>query len=350
MNYNIKFLSLKFKVPAGTSRGYLNEKPSWILTIEKNGIKGIGEISVIDGLSPELENKATFEKNIHDFLAYFIENCKHQDQLEIEDFVEKHPEILAYPSILFGIESAIIDLVNGGNQTYFQNKFTEGKQKIPINGLIWMGDADFMLKQVEEKIQSGFNTIKLKIGALNWENEIQILETIRNQYDKSEITIRLDANGAFETSLALEKLKLLDQFDIHSIEQPIKPGQTKAMLELCELSPIPIALDEELIGIASFHEKEQLLQLVQPQYIILKPSLHGGISGSKEWIQIAEEQGIAWWMTSALESNIGLNTIAQFAGEYTNLLPQGLGTGSLYSNNIPSDLTVDKGYIFKKKN
>lgn len=350
MNYNIQFLSLKFKVPAGTSRGYLDEKPSWILSLEKNGTTGIGEISVIEGLSPEFENRPSFEKSIHNFLADFIEFYRDQEHIEIADFVIKHPEIKAYPSILFGIESAILDLLNGGNQIYFQNKFTEGNQKIPINGLVWMGDAPFMLKQVEEKIQSGFNTIKLKVGALDWENEIRILEAIRNKYDKSQISIRLDANGAFDVTLALEKLKLLYQFEIHSIEQPIKPGRTKVMKELCALSPIPIALDEELIGISSLNEKKQLLQFIQPQYIILKPSLHGGISGSKEWISIAEELDIEWWMTSALESNIGLNTIAQFAGEYTNLLPQGLGTGSLYSNNVPSDLTVENGFIFKNKN
>jgi o-succinylbenzoate synthase len=350
VNYNIQFLSLKFKVPAGTSRGYLNHKPSWILTIEKNGTKGIGEISIIEGLSPEFDNKASFEQCIHDFLAYFIEFCGDEEHIAIADFIKKHPEIKAYPSILFGIESAILDLINGGNQIYFQNKFTEGNQKIPINGLVWMGDSSFMLKQVEDKIQSGFNTIKLKIGALDWKKEIQILETIRNQYDKSEITIRLDANGAFDSNHALGQLKILEKFDIHSIEQPIKPDRIKAMKELCEKSPIPIALDEELIGISSLKKKVQLLQMIQPQYIILKPSLHGGISGSIEWISIAEELNIAWWMTSALESNIGLNTIAQFAGEYTNSLPQGLGTGSLYTNNVPSDLTVENGFIFKNKN
>jgi o-succinylbenzoate synthase len=349
VNYNIQFLSLHFKVPAGTSRGYLNEKPSWILSLEKNGIRGIGEISVIEGLSPEFENRPSFEKSIHDFLADFIEFCRDQDHFEIADFVKKQPEIKAYPSILFGIESASLDLINGGNQIYFQNKFSEGNQQIPINGLVWMGEASFMLKQVENKIANGFNTIKLKVGALDWKNEIRILETIRNQYDKSEITIRLDANGAFDSNHALDQLIILEKFDIHSIEQPIKPGQTKAMKELCELSPIRIALDEELIGITSLNEKEQLLQFINPQYIILKPSLHGGISGSKEWISIAEELDIEWWMTSALESNIGLNTIAQFAGEYETPLPQGLGTGSLYTNNVFSDLTVEAGFIFKKR-
>jgi o-succinylbenzoate synthase len=348
VNYSIQFLPLTFKIPAGTSRGYLHEKASWILTLEKKGRKGIGEISVIEGLSPEFQEKTTFEKKVYHYIklfAYFIEE---KVDSTLESFVEANPDIKAFPSILFGLESAYLDLLNGGKQVYFHNEFTSGKQKIAINGLVWMGDASYMLEQVEDKITNGFNTIKLKVGALDWAKEIQILETIRKRYDTSNITIRLDANGAFKTTEVLEKLHVLDQFDIHSIEQPIKPGQVDFLAELCRHTPIPIALDEELIGIIDLQEKEQLLTNIKPQFIILKPSLHGGISGSKEWIHLAEKHNIDWWMTSALESNIGLNTIAQFAAEYQNKLPQGLGTGSLYTNNVASDLTIENGFIFKK--
>jgi o-succinylbenzoate synthase len=349
VKYSIQFLPLTFKIPAGTSRGFLNEKPSWILTLEKNGIKGVGEISVIEGLSPEFQEKQAFEKEIHHYISLFIDFLSDEGYLNMKSFVEANPSIKSFPSILFGLECAFLDLFNGGEQAYFRNAFASGEQKIAINGLVWMGDANYMLDQVEDKITSGFNTIKLKVGAIDWTKEIQILETIRKRYDKSEITIRLDANGAFKTTEALEKLHVLQQFDIHSIEQPIKPGQTAFMAELCEHTPVPIALDEELIGIIDLKEKEQLLTSIKPHFIILKPSLHGGISGSKEWIDLAEKNNIAWWVTSALESNIGLNAIAQLAAEYQNNLPQGLGTGSLYTNNVASDLTVENGFIFKKK-
>ncbi len=349
MKYTIQFLSLNFKTPAGTSRGYLLTKPSWILTLENDGIKGIGEISIIDGLSPEFENISAFEKNVHNFIQHFIAFYNKYPDKGINYFIQQYPEIKKYPSILFGLESACFDLLHGGKEKYFLNEFTEGKKSIPINGLVWMGDASYMLEQVEDKILQGFNTIKLKVGALDWEKEIQILKTIRNQYDKTKITIRLDANGAFDATKVLEKLETLKEFDIHSIEQPIKPGLIESMTQICQQSPIPIALDEELIGITLIEDKEQLLKEIKPQYIILKPSLHGGISGSQEWITCAEKQNINWWMTSALESNIGLNTIAQFAGEYENPLPQGLGTGSLYTNNVSSDLTVEAGFIFKKR-
>jgi o-succinylbenzoate synthase len=349
VNYSIQFLPLTFKIPAGTSRGYLKEKPSWILTLEINGRKGIGEISVIDGLSPEYNEKLTHEKWINHFIRLFIDLFDEEKNTTLLSFIEAYPNIKAFPSILFGLESAYLDLLNGGNQEYFLNEFTAGNQKMEINGLVWMGDVSYMLEQVEEKIKNGFHTIKLKIGALDWVKEIQILETIRNRFDSSEITLRLDANGAFKANESIEKLQILNQFNIHSIEQPIKPGRVDDMAELCLHSPIPIALDEELIGIVDFHEKEQLLTHIKPQFIILKPSLHGGISGSKEWIHLAEKQNIDWWMTSALESNIGLNTIAQFAAEYQVNLPQGLGTGSLYTNNVASDLMVENGFIFKKK-
>ncbi len=325
--------TFKFKSPSGTSRGILTEKHAWFIKLwdtEKPDVIGIGECSIIPGLSPDF---STFEE--------------YESQLDLLTN-DLSLDLTNWPSIKFGLETAQLDLENGGKQIIFNNAFTKGKIQIPINGLIWMGTEHFMLNQIEEKIQSGFSTIKMKIGAIDFETEIKLLRLIRERYDSSEITLRVDANGAFSKKEALDKLKELSELDIHSIEQPIKQGQTKEMSKLCAITPLDIALDEELIGVNSIDEKTHLLSDIKPQYIILKPSLHGGISGTKEWINIANSQSIPWWITSALESNIGLNAICQLAAEYNNPLPQGLGTGSLYKNNIDSDLEVKNGFIFKK--
>ena len=210
-----------------------------------------------------------------------------------------------------------------------------------------MGDAEFMQAQIEEKLAAGFTTIKMKIGAIDFDSELKLLRSIWDRFSSNEITLRVDANGAFETQDALKKLKSLAALDIHSIEQPIRQGNWEAMYDLCRKSPVPIALDEELIGITAAKEKSRLLDTIQPHYVILKPSLHGGISGTQEWISLAEDRNIPWWMTSALESNIGLEVICQLAGNYDNPLPQGLGTGSLYVENEPSDLKIEKGKIFR---
>jgi o-succinylbenzoate synthase len=247
-----------------------------------------------------------------------------------------------WPSIKFGVETALLDLENGGTGNYFNNAFTSGQKQIPINGLVWMGDPQFMQDQIEEKIEAGFSTIKMKIGAIDFDSEIKLLEGIRSNYSPEEITLRVDANGAFIPKEALNKLERLSELAIHSIEQPIKAGQWNEMAALCSSTPLPIALDEELIGINKASEK---LETIQPQYIILKPSLHGGLSGAREWIEIAESNSIPWWITSALESNIGLKAICQFTAEFENDLPQGLGTGSLYTDNIESDLLVRSGLI-----
>jgi L-alanine-DL-glutamate epimerase-like enolase superfamily enzyme len=212
-----------------------------------------------------------------------------------------------------------------------------------------MGDQAFMEEQIEQKLTEGFSTLKMKVGAIDFEKEISILASIRSRFSKDEITLRVDANGAFSKKDALSKLTELAKLDLHSIEQPIQAGDWQGMKELCHVSPLPIALDEELIGIVTLKDKNELLKTIQTPFIILKPSLHGGIEGTKEWIELAEEKGIQWWITSALESNIGLNAICQLAAEYTTNLPQGLGTGSLYTNNIESDLCVENGFIFKKK-
>lgn len=337
MKITLQHFPLQFKVPAGTSRGVMTEKQSWIVRISDGVSEGIGEISVIEDLSPEYTSLEKFELTIKEFLL----------RLEQGWNDEVYQSLQPYPSILFGIESALLDLKNGGKQIYFDNAFARGQQKIPINGLIWMGSEAFMAEQITQKLAAGFTTIKMKIGAMDLDTELELLQSIRKNYSKDEITLRVDANGAFDEGTAAVVLQKLADLDIHSIEQPIKAGNTEAMKKLCLTSPTPIALDEELIGIYDKAEKIKLLETIQPQYIILKPSLHGGISGTKEWITLAEERNIQWWMTSALESNVGLEVICQLAGEYSNSLPQGLGTGSLYTNNSESPLTVAEGVIFR---
>ena len=319
-----------FKQPSGTSRGVLTEKHAWFIEVwevENPTTIGIGECSIIPGLSPDFVDFKSYEAKI-------VELCSNLNS-----------DLSDWPSIKFGLETALLDLKNGGHGIIFDNDFTSGKKSIPINGLIWMGQPSFMQDQIEEKLSQGFKTIKLKIGAIDFKAEIELLKSIRDRYSKNEITLRVDANGAFSPGEALEKLTELSKLDIHSIEQPIRQGQLLEMKHLCSVSPIPIALDEELIGVNKTEAKIELLDTVQPHYIILKPSLHGGIEGTQEWISLAEERHIPWWITSALESNVGLNAICQLTAEYNNDLPQGLGTGSLYVDNIPSNLQVQKGTI-----
>jgi len=337
MAYKLSFekKTFVFKRPSGTSRGILTEKHAWFLTVWKDenpAIKGVGECSIIPGLSPEFESFESYEEK----LTQFCENPESED-------------ISEWPSILFGWESALLDLKSGGNRLYFDNAFSRGETTLPINGLIWMGEEAFMKEQISEKIAAGFTTIKMKIGAIDFETELKLLQSIRDRFSKEEITLRVDANGAFAPSEALGKLESLKRLDIHSIEQPIRQGNWEEMHELCRKTPVPIALDEELIGVNNRQDKEALLDTIQPQFIILKPSLHGGITGTQEWIELAEDRKIAWWMTSALESNVGLEVICQLAGNYDNDLPQGLGTGSLYVENTPSDLVVKNGHIFRSR-
>jgi o-succinylbenzoate synthase len=347
MNCWVEFVDLQFIRPAGTSRGILHSKSSWILHVSDGEHTSKGEISVIPGLSPEYKDRESFEEKIREVCAC-IEQRSSFDELRSQ--TEQGLELWeGYPSIRFGVETALLDLQHGGRGVYFDNAFARGEKKIPINGLVWMGTPDFMEEQIEQKLKDGFSTIKMKIGAIELESELSILRSIRERYSSKELTLRVDANGAFNKDSALSVLEGLAKLEIHSIEQPIAVGQIEAMRDLCKNTPVPIALDEELIGINSRVEKEILLETIRPQYIILKPSLHGGISGTKEWIRIAEEKSIPWWMTSALESNIGLNAICQFTAEYENDLPQGLGTGSLYKNNFQSELLVEKGEIYLKK-
>jgi L-alanine-DL-glutamate epimerase-like enolase superfamily enzyme len=251
-----------------------------------------------------------------------------------------------------GVEMAFISLASKNPHVLFPSDFTKGNSGITINGLIWMGEFDFMKQQIEEKLAKGFTCVKLKIGAINFADELTLLKKIRNQFSEKEVELRVDANGAFHPNDALEKLKRLSEFNLHSIEQPIETKQWQDMAELCEKTPLPIALDEELIGVFDVTKRLEMLQTIQPQYIILKPSLVGGFKETKNWIDIAESQDINWWITSALESNVGLNAIAQFTYTLQNKMPQGLGTGSLYTNNISSPLEIngEKLWYNPKKN
>jgi len=322
--------TLQFKQASGTSRGILKTKNSWFLILcETNNpnIQGVGECSIIEGLSPE--NLEKYESKLQ-----FV--CQNIDQREhLLDKLSK------FPSIQFGLETALLDIQAKGGKTLFRSHFVRSHSPIKINGLIWMGNKDFMIEQIKTKIENGFSCLKLKIGAIDFEEELNILKSIRTEYSHDVLELRVDANGAFSPKSALDKLNVLSEFDLHSIEQPIKQGQFEEMAKLCELSPLAIALDEELIGITELGNKQSLLEEIQPHYIILKPSLIGGIKGSDEWIESAGELSIPWWITSALESNIGLNAISQYAATFNNPLPQGLGTGQLYTNNIDCPLTLN---------
>ncbi|MBO3697532.1 o-succinylbenzoate synthase [Roseivirga sp. E12] len=337
---------LKFKFEAGTSRGSFTEKETWFIKafVEGNDqVYGLGEASPLKGLSEDYSA---------DYQSVLVERLK---SIEIIDFPENPKEILTtvsqevpphLPSIRFGIETALLDLLNGGLRKLFDTEFYQGSYRMPINGLIWMGDEDFMRQQIGEKLKAGFNTIKMKVGAINFEQELALLESIRREYSPSDITLRVDANGAFTPEDAEDKLLQLAALELHSIEQPIKKDQHEAMRALCASGILPIALDEELIGIHEYKAKEELLNSIKPQYIILKPSLVGGIRACEEWTEIAQRLNIGWWMTSMLESNVGLNAIAQFTSQYKSSLPQGLGTGQLYHNNIDSPLAIRRGELF----
>lgn len=326
---------LKFRHPAGTSRGVMHDRETWFLQVweaESSEIIGMGECSLLRGLS--YDDRPGYEEQL-EWLCTHINTPPAELDLLLTD----------WPSIRFGLEMALKDLSGGGNRILFPSSFTQGKIPIPINGLVWMGSTDFMLDQISHKLEQGYRVIKMKVGAIDFESECMLLGIIRQQYSPEEVVIRLDANGAFTPGEALEKLKRLSAFHIHSIEQPIAAGQPEAMAHLCSTSPIPVALDEELIGVNRKSDKGRLLEIIHPQFIILKPSLTGGFAACEEWIAAAEKLGTGWWITSALESNMGLNAIAQWTATLGNLLPQGLGTGSLFSNNVESPLHVEHGYL-----
>ena len=342
-NINISEKTLHFKQPAGTSRGIYTTRHSWFITItspEKPNIKGIGECAPLPNLScddiPEYENilKAL---------------CQHFCLSGNINYDIMRP----YPSMLFGLESALQQFNRGGSECLFDTRFGLGEEGIPINGLVWMGSFDEMLVRIEDKMKSGFRCIKLKIGAIDFEKEIGLIRHIREYFTTEQIELRVDANGGFTPDNAMNRLERLAKYDIHSIEQPIKQHQWKEMAMLCKDSPLPIALDEELIGVNMPTMKEALLDSIHPAYIILKPSLHGGMKGSKEWIELANQRGIGSWITSALESNIGLNAIAHFAAKTygPNIkIPQGLGTGQLFTDNIKMPIEIRKDALWFSPN
>ncbi len=328
---------LNFKQPGGTSRGILRSKETYFLRITDPTSLGIGECALFRGLS------ADDVPNYEEKLRWLCDNIHLNRGILLDSLLE-------FPSIQFGLEQALLSLKSKNTFELFPSEFTKGNDAIPINGLIWMGDKLFMQKQIKEKLANGFTTIKLKIGAIDFATEIDLLKSIRKEFNEREIALRVDANGAFQPEDALEKLKVLSEFDLHSIEQPIKPNHWEEMAELCKTSPLAIALDEELIGVFELKDKENLIQTIQPQYLILKPSLIGGYLGTESWIEMAEKNNIGWWITSALESNIGLNAIAQFTYKLKTKIPQGLGTGSLFTNNIHSPLMVKNGKLYYRNN
>jgi len=320
----------RFRKPSGTSRGVLLDKNSWFIVVYDDQIpakKGIGECSIIRGLSiddrPDFEQKLLEAVNSISNYSYWLNEGLNE-----------------FPSIKFGLETALKDLNAEISGILFPSEFTSGERSIPINGLIWMGDTENMYQKVKEKVDTGFNCIKIKIGAINFEDELKLLKRIRIDFSERDLELRVDANGAFKPDDALEKLEKLSEFNLHSIEQPIKKNQWKEMANLCQVSPVPIALDEELIEISEKNEIKEMLNTIQPQYIILKPSLIGGLQKSELFIKEAEKRGIGWWVTSALESNIGLNVIAQWVYTLNTEMHQGLGTGQLFVNNIPSPLNI----------
>lgn len=332
----------RFNFEARTSRGEIKDRTSWFIKIWDDrypDVVGIGECGPLPGLS--IDDRPDFEKTLSTSLDQ-LKNFELKDVITSGKMKKIVPK--GYPSIVFGMETALFDLSYGGNRMIFENQFIRG-MKIPINGLVWMGDAEFMLRQIDEKISKGFTCIKLKVGGINFDSECELLHHIRKRFSRNDITLRLDANGAFTPANVFQKLKTLSQFEIHSIEQPLKAG-TKETGDLCRKSPIPIALDEELIGIDARKSKATMLDQLNPRFIVIKPSLHGGISGTEEWIDLATERNIDWWITSALESNIGLNAICQLTANYPISIPQGLGTGMIYERNIPSPLTVANGAIY----
>ncbi len=318
--------TLDFRFLARTSRNSMRVKETYFMRLydEITGKQGVGECALFKGLS--IEDSPDYEDEL-------AEACRSLDSSRMSS------------SIRFGYESAIVDM-----QPVEDNAFTRGEAGIPINGLIWMGDKHTMRQRIDKKLDAGFHVLKLKIGGINFDDEVDLLRYIRSKYSARELELRLDANGSFSPENALERLNVLGQFDIHSIEQPIKPGQQDAMARLCEKSPIDIALDEELIGVHSNAAIAAMLELIRPKYIILKPSLCGGLSGADRWIDEATKLNIGWWATSALESNVGLEAIARWLvrrnGSADFYLPQGLGTGQLYHNNICSPLHLQGDRLF----
>ena len=332
MKISIEERVLHFRQPASTSRGVYTERRSWFVTITDGETVGRGECAPLPDLSCDALPADIYMKVLRQF-------C---DQIEATGQIP-YEELRDYPSMLFGLETAMLAFRRNGSPILFDTSFARGEVGIPINGLVWMGSYDEMLERLEQKLKQGFRCVKLKVGAIDFDHELDLIRCIRNRFSYHEVELRLDANGGFNDDDPLYRMELLSQYAIHSIEQPIKQKQWALMAELCRESPLPIALDEELIGVNDPDTKRQMLRIIKPAYIVLKPSLHGGMMGCREWIDIAREEGVGSWITSALESNVGLNAIAQFCSDVYGdriTMPQGLGTGQLFTDNIPMPLEI----------
>ena len=341
MRIDIEERLLHFKQPAGTSRGVYTTRRLWLVKVSDGETVGYGECAPLPQLScDDIPNYA-------DVLRRFCDEVERTGEIDYEAMRD-------YPSMLFGLETALLDVrckKEDGRGFLFDTPFSRGEVGIPINGLVWMGTFEEMQQRIEEKLAQGFHCVKLKIGAIDFDAELELIKKIRSRYSHHEIELRVDANGAFPFEEALYKLELLSQYALHSIEQPIKAGQWSYMSELCRESPLPIALDEELIGVNDPDQKRQMLNIIRPRYIILKPSLHGGMMGVREWVDTARDMGIGSWITSALESNIGLNAIAQLTADIYGpdiRMPQGLGTGQLFTDNIPMPLEIRGDRLWRK--
>ena len=340
---------LAFKFAARTSRGPMTAHNTWILKIWDSMyplVIGYGECAPFEGLS--VDDKPDFEACLKLAIDGVYGIIMPKTLKEIADYVGAIDNNL--PSVKMGLETALRDLYYGGKQKIFDSGFFNKYEPIEINGLVWMGEKEVMLQRLEQKVVEGYKCMKLKIGSLNFNDELEIIHQVRALNDLDNLSLRVDANGAYTIEEAIKVLAELASYQVHSIEQPIKQGQIEAMRELCANTPVPIALDEELIGINNLQKKRELLEAIKPQYIVLKPTLLGGFNATAEWIDLAIELGIGWWITSALESNIGLNAICQFTSQYKIDMPQGLGTGGLYHNNIPSPLSIENGRIYLAEN
>lgn len=339
--------ALRFNFPARTSRGALTEHVAYYLHLcdpDRPALLGLGEAAPLAGLSPDYGP---------DFAPRVTALCAAFNQRQLPDLppnaldslvdeLVEHP----WPALRFALETALLDWQRGGRRQLFDNAFSRGEAGIPINGLVWMGETDFMQSQIEKKLTEGYSCLKLKIGGIDFATELELLAAIRAVAGPERLTLRVDANGAFSPQEALRKLEQLARFSLHSIEQPIAAGQPARMAELCRASPIPIALDEELIGVTQLEQQQALLAHIRPAYIIIKPTLVGGLRATRQWLAAAEAHGAAWWLTSALESNVGLNAVSQLAGEYVRPdFPQGLGTGQLYHNNVAAPLLIRAGHL-----
>lgn len=335
--YSIAITSrtLHFLQPAGTSRGVYTTRKSFYLTLSDSGRPGgtgLGECATLPDLSCDALPDEEYERTLRRFCADF---CR-TGRLDID-------ALRPYPSMLFGLETAKAQLDAGGSTDFFGTPFGRGEEGIPINGLVWMGTFDEMYRRLEAKLEAGFRCVKLKIGAIDFDRELDLVRHIRRTFPREQVELRVDANGGFRPEEALQRLEALAPYGIHSIEQPVRQHQWREMARLCAASPLPVALDEELIGVNDSTEKARLLDTLRPQYIVLKPSLHGGMAGTREWIRLAGERHIGSWITSALESNVGLNAVAQLTADVYGphiSLPQGLGTGRLFADNIPMPLAM----------